>query len=431
MAVMEGLKSVRLTEFPPPNILTQTREEIQANAESVFDQIIQSLTSVPAATKTIGMRKNRNTDERVVDFTGTFDEVNDYFLDNGWGDGLPVVPPTIEAVEEMLRYTDMAPDDVVATLKPSGTQATVWSVAVNGVIAGCKPSYMPVLIAVTEAVGEERFSLKHAGSTSGWTPVIFLNGPIRKELGFNCGQGALRPGNRANMSIGRYLNFVFRNLAGFKLGDTDLAAIGRNFMPVLPENEENSPYEPLCTDFGFEAGKNVVVVQSAGCMTFHFTTAATAEEHLTLLALEALKELQGEAIQPFAAFGDEYRPVLVLSPMVAKILSAAGYSKQDIRDYIYDHARIDEERFSLEISRMYPGYTLQRIIDEGFLPASYRPDDYPDTLLPLFHNNKELIIIVVGFEERNRSCFIQQIAHQGLTCAKEIRLPKNWAELPK
>jgi len=175
----------------------------------------------------------------------------------------------------------------------------------------------------------------------------------------------------------------------------------------------------------------VVVVQSAGCMTFHFTTAATAEEHLALLALEALKELQGEAIQPFAAFGDEYRPVLVLSPMVAKILSSAGYSKQDIRDYIYEHARIDEERFSLEISRMYPGYTLQRIIDEGFLPASYRPDDYPDTLLPLFHNNKELIIIVAGFEERNRSCFIQQIAHQGLTCAKEIKLPTNWAELTK
>ena len=431
MAAMEGLKSVRLTEFPPPNILTQTKDEILANAERIFDKLIYNLTHIPDTSKIVGIKNKNNADERAIVFTGNYEEVNDYFIEEGWGDGLPIVPPTVEAMEKMLAYTDRPPGDLVVTLKPTGTQVTVWSVAVNGVMAGCKPSYMPILLAVAEAVGEERFAMKHAGSTSGWTPIIFLNGPIRSELGFNTTQGPLRPGNRANMSIGRFLHFVFRNLAGFKVGSTDLAAIGRSYLPVLPENEENSPYEPLCTDFGFDAGKNVVIVQSSGCMTFHFTTAATAEEHLELLAREALKELQGEAIQCLGAFGDEYRPVLILSPQVANILNKAGYSKQDIRDYIYKNARITEERFTLEMNRMYPGYTLQRIIDEGFLPSSYKPADYPATLLPLFHNNKELIIIVAGFEDRNRSCFLQQIAHQGLPCAKEIVLPKAWGSLPK
>jgi hypothetical protein len=331
----------------------------------------------------------------------------------------------------MLQYTDYPPNELIATLRPSGTGVTPWSIAVNGVMAGCRPSYMPILIAIFEAIAEERFAAYHAGSTAGWTPVVFLNGPIRKELNFNCGQGVLRPGNWANMSVGRFVRFVLSNFAGFKIGSTDLAAIGRNFMPVLPENEENSPYEPLSADFGFRRGQNVVTVQSCGNMTFHFTSEATPEEHLEILAREVKKELQGEFIHCLSAFGEEIRPVLVLSPLVANILNEAGYTKQDIRDYIFEHARVTAATFDFELNRLYPGHNVAKIVADGLLPKSFAESDDPERLLPLTHNAEELVIIVAGFESRNRSCILQQIAHQGLPCAKEIKLPKNWDSLPK
>ena len=431
MASMEGLNAIRITEFPPPNIVTQTREEVFRNAEIIFDDLVKNLTSSPAEGRTIRKKARKASCESDIVFTGGFEDVNQHFMAMGWGDGLPIVPPTIEAVERMLQYTDYPPEDVIATLKPSGTGVTPWSVAVNGVMSGCRPAYMPILIAILEAVAEERFAVYHAGSTAGWTPVIFLNGPIRKELGFNCGQGAMRPGNQANMSIGRFLRFVFTNLAGFKVGSTDLAAIGRNFMPVLPENEEHSPYEPLSADFGFRRGQNVVTVQSCGSMTFHFTSEATPEEHLEILAREMKKELQGEFIHCLSAFGEEIRPALVLSPMVAGILSEAGYSKQDIRDYIFEHARVTAATFDFELNRLYPGYNVAKIVADGLLPKSYAESDDPERLLPLTHNAEELVIIVAGFESRNRSCILQQIAHQGLPCAKEIKLPKAWDSLPK
>ena len=431
MASMEGLDAIRITEFPPPNIVTQTREEVFRNAESIFDDLIMSLTSVPGEGKVRLKKPRKAAGEHDVVFTGGLEEVNEHFMAMGWGDGLPIVPPTTAAVERMLQYTDYPPDEVIAALKPSGTRVTARSVAVNGVMAGCRPSYMPILIAILEAVAEERFAIYHAGSTAGWTPVVFLNGPIRKELGFNCGQGALRPGNQANMSIGRYLRFVITNLAGFKVGSTDLAAIGRNFIPVLPENEENSPYEPLAADFGFLRGQNVVTVQSCGSMTFHFTSEATPEEHLEILAREVKKELQGEFIHCLSAFGEEIRPAIVLSPMVANILSEAGYSKQDIRDYIFEHARVTAATFDFELNRLYPGYNIAKIVADGLLPKSYAESDDPERLLPLTHNAEELVIIVAGFESRNRSCILQQIAHQGLPCAKEIKLPAAWDTLPK
>jgi len=431
MASMEGLNAIRVTEFPPPNIVTQTREEVFRNAGHIFEDLVKNLSTVPDEGKVIRKKQRKAGSEHDVVFTGGLDEVNEHFKAMGWGDGLPIIPPTVEAVERMLRYTDYPPDEVIATLKPSGTGVTPWSVAVNGVMAGCRPSYMPILIAILEAVSEERFAIKHAGSTAGWTPVIFLNGPIRKELGFNCGQGALRPGNQANMSIGRFLRFVITNLAGFSIGSTDLAAIGRNFMPVLPENEENSPFEPLSADFGFLRGQNVVTVQSCGSMTFHFTSEATPEEHLEILAREVKKELQCEFTHPLSAFGDEIRPALILSPMVANILSEAGHSKQDIRDYIFKHARISAATFDYELNRLYPGYNVAKIVADGLLPKSFIESDDPERLLPLTHNAEELVIVVAGFEHRNRSCILQQIAHQGLPCAKEIKLPKDWDSLPK
>jgi len=174
--------------------------------------------------------------------------------------------------EEMLKYTDHSPDEVLAIVQPSKREATPWSVAVNGVMAGCRPACMPVLIALIEAIGEPRFGLQHAGSTAGWTPLIILNGPIIKELNFNSGQGVLRPQRQANVTVSRFLRLAMMNLAGYQIGTTDLACFGTNYLPVLAEAEEESPYEPQSVERGFAKGSNVITVLSCLSMSYHFTS---------------------------------------------------------------------------------------------------------------------------------------------------------------
>ena len=130
-------------------------------------------------------------DAKKIVFKGTFEEVNEFFYKNQWRDGLPIVPPTLEKVEEFLKFTDRSPDQVLGTFPPGNRQVTVWTVAVNGVMAGCRPEYMPILIAATEAIAEPQFRLEAGGSTPGWQALVTLNGPIVRQLGFNYGQGLM------------------------------------------------------------------------------------------------------------------------------------------------------------------------------------------------------------------------------------------------
>ena len=156
----------------------------------------------------------------------------------------------------------------------------------------CRPEYLPVLIALVEAIAEPRFGLEHAGSTVGWTPLIILSGPIAVELGFHAGQGVLRPQHQANISVSRFLRLAMMNLAGFRVGETDLATFGRNYYPVIAESPD-SPWTAMSTDLGFASGENVVTVQSADTISHSFLSEGDATEHLRLIAKELARELGG------------------------------------------------------------------------------------------------------------------------------------------
>jgi hypothetical protein len=125
-------------------------------------------------------------------FEGDLDEVNRFFYENDWSDGLPIVPPTLERVAAFLRFADRPAETELGVLLPDKRRATVWNVAVNGVMAGCRPEYMPILVALIEAMADPRYGVEHSGNTPGAETLIILNGPIIKELGFNYEQGALR-----------------------------------------------------------------------------------------------------------------------------------------------------------------------------------------------------------------------------------------------
>ena len=195
----------------PGHVDVQTVDELRANVLGVtVEGVIQGLTAAPEKASELV-----EPEPGEVVFEGTADEINRFYYENGWSDGLPIVPPTAARVDEFLRHTDRDADEELGVLLPDRRSATVRTVAINGVMAGCRPEYMPVLVALIEAMADPRYGVEHSGNTPGAETLIIVNGPIIRRLGFNYQQGALRDGFQANTSIGRFWRLYLRNVAGF------------------------------------------------------------------------------------------------------------------------------------------------------------------------------------------------------------------------
>ncbi|MEL7541362.1 MAG: TlpA family protein disulfide reductase [Pseudomonadota bacterium] len=191
------------------------------------------------------------------------DDVAEFMFDQGFSDGLPLVPPTPERVLRMLSGTARAPQDVVAQMPPNMGDATIEKIAINAVMAGCKPDYLPVIIAAIEAICTDEFNVHGVmATTMGASPVMVINGPIRERLGMNSGLMALGTGNRANATIGRAVRLAVRNIGGSKPGGTDRSTLGSpmKFTMCFAEHEDRSPWAPLHVERGFNADDSVVTV---------------------------------------------------------------------------------------------------------------------------------------------------------------------------
>ena len=218
----------------PGHTGVQSREELRRNILGVtLNDVINNLTGETAAAA-----DESEPGARDIVVKGGFDEVNRYFYEHELSDGLPIVPPTKERVEAFLRHTSRDADDVLGILLTDSRAATVWSVAVNGVMAGCRPEYMPVLVALVEAMADPYYGVEHSGNTPGGETQIILNGPIVKELGFNYSQGVMRDSFIANTSIGRFWRLYLRNVAGFLPHKNDKATFGNTWRVVVAENED-------------------------------------------------------------------------------------------------------------------------------------------------------------------------------------------------
>ena len=155
---------------------------------------------------------------------------------------------------------------------------------------------MPVLMAVAEAVSDPRYAIGQSGSTAGWSPMIIVNGPIIKKLNFQSEAAVMRPGRRANTTIGRFLRLFMINVARFIPGITDKATYGLNFFVALAEAEQNSPWEPLSVSLGFKPEDSVVTVNSALCISYNFITFGSAEDHLKSIAEEATRAISQDPV---------------------------------------------------------------------------------------------------------------------------------------
>jgi len=368
-------------------------------------------------------------DDPVTEFAGSYDEIQEYFYAKGWTDGLPITPPTPERVEAFLSFTDRAPSEVLGSLPPANRRVTIHSVAVNGVMSGCRPEYMPLLIAAIEAIAEPDFQLQHAGATPGWEPLVLISGPITKQLGFYSGTGALKVGTRANTSIGRFLRMSFRNLAGWIPGETDKGTLGSGFNVAIAEDEDQVAqigWPTLREDLGFSKEDNVVTVQSVLVTSVPTYSGGTTPEEL----MTPLRRSMAAAIGPWAFstlwYGHSH-PLIVMSPAVAGEFARHGWSKDDIRRDLFNHVDIEAgvlETYPLHVAGQPT--PLSNLVDQGVIDESYTASDDPERRIAILLRPEWTNIVVVGDPGRNQSRIIFNNHEQGQPISKLVELPISW-----
>jgi hypothetical protein len=363
-------------------------------------------------------------------YRGDLDAVQDYFVERMWSDGLPIIPPTLKRVEAFLDHTSRDRQEVLGTLLPEFRSATVWNVAVNGVMAGCRPEYMPVLIAIVECLADPLFRIQDAGSTPGWEPLVTVSGPVVAELDFNTRGGVLRVGRRANSSIGRFTRLYMRNVPGLRTWPalTDKASIGSSFNMVLAEGDDfvsELGWPPYRVDQGFAASQSVVTVQSvhqiSGPVYSGVSGGARAEEHL-----DTLSYFLASTSGPYAFTGladGVWCPLLVLSPSVAKQLSEGGVDKPAIRQYLFEHARVPGHLYDWIAPQNGATYfRVDRELERDDLPAEFRRSvaEATDGTLPVLIRAESLGIVVAGDPGRNQSRFYMNNHKQGVPVSRAV-----------
>lgn len=406
----------------------QSKEQLRKNTLDVtLQHVIDNLLKPPKAATADSEPAARD-----VVVKGTFDEVNDYFYGNELSDGLPIIPPTMEKVEAFLRFTDRAPDESLGNMLPDSRAATIWSVAVNGVMAGCKPKYMPVLVALIEAMADHGYGVEHSGNTPGGETLIILNGPIIKELGFNYTQGVMRDGFMANTSVGRFWRLYLRNVAGFLPHKNDKATFGNTWRVVIAENEDvvkKIGWTNSSADFGFYPGDSTVMIsRHTGGNHISSVSGATAQEMMPYVCDAVVQQYSWQVMFSVGQGYDTLRPQILLSPLIAETIAASGWSKRDLQKHLFEHARMTAHHFErmLRDWTQKPTWNLQEEVAAGHIPKIYHESDDPNRMVPLVWNPESFLICVTGDPARNS---IYVFAHNGVlgfpTC-KKVQLPKDW-----
>lgn len=394
-----GIEDLRVAEYPGP-VGIHDEETIARNIErSLIAQLEEGLTQAGTA-----VRETRAAGSAVEPvFSGSSDEINRHFIARGWSDGLPIVPPTLARVESFIAKTKRPPHDVIAVLPSANLEATPWTVAVNAVMAGCDPEHMGILIAAVEALGDERCSLGNIGSSSGIFPFALINGPIVTALDIPFGPQMI---SRApNPAIGRALGLIVRNIAGFQPGASYMGTFGYPLAIAFAENPD-SPWPPFHVDQGYSAGESTVtigVTNNWGSSPAPYDTPdkGGAKVALELLCREVLKKTR---LFNFPARGPDAEKVMLtmlLSPPVAKSLAEAGYSKADVQQYIYEHARMPLRDFEWVLKyTAIQRTTLQAEVEKGIYPREFL--GAPEDRVRVLSSPEVVHLVVCGDPHRNR-----------------------------
>ncbi len=303
----------------------------------------------------------------------------------GVTDGLPVVPPTRTRVEKAIAASERKADELIALVPPNYGRATVEKIAVNAVMAGCRPEYMPVVIAGVEAMCDEAFDLHGVSATTNFSsPLFIINGPIRKTLDINCGAGVFGPGWRANATIGRALRLIVVNIGGARPGIISMSTMGHpgRYTYCIGEHEEENPWEPFHVEHGFAPSDSTVAALAGEAPHgIYDHRSRTAKDLLTTIA----RSLEVIWHHKATALGDT---LIVLSPEHARTLAEDGWSKKDIQRFLWELCR-------KPVKDLLPGKDGGEGLPEHVL-ATFPNPEANETLIPKFRAPEHLKIIVAG-----------------------------------
>jgi hypothetical protein len=328
--------------------------------------------------------------ETLLKAPGAMHEVDDdpeavfeFLCAKGWSDGLPVIPPTPQRVERMLAYCDRNPAEPVVKIPPRYGAATPIRIAANAVMAGCKPEYFPLVLLALEALAEAPYNLYGTQATTHpCTPMLIFNGPIAQEVGLNAGQNCMGNYFRANAAIGRAVRLALVNIGAAIPGVGDMATQGTpaKFSFCVAENEDASPWEPLHVEMGLpREATAVTVIAAEGPHNVNDHESLTAEGILTMIAGTMAITGSNNAYykgQPCVAFGPEH----------AQTVAGDGFSKADVKRWLFEHATLPLSRFSKEgIERRF-----RRKLGEQYADASL------DASVRVFAKPEDLLVIVTG-----------------------------------
>lgn len=317
-----------------------------------------------------------------IEADGDLDAVNTLVMEKGWGDGLPVVPPTEARVAAMLEYCDRPWDQPVAKIPPRWGEATPLRLAANAVMAGCEPRHFPLYLLAIEAMCEEPLNLYGVQATTHLcAPLVIVNGPVAKELGINCGHNAFGPGNRANATIGRAIRLALLNIGGAipALGDMSTFGSPAKYSYLVAENEDESPWDPLHVERGLPREASAVTVIGAECPH-------NVNDHESLDGEGLLTTIAGT--MAVSGSNDIYykaQPLVIMGPEHARTI-AASYSKQEAKRFLQEHATLPVAKLSRDnIERRVKITWKERL-----------PDPKPDDVLYAVQRPEDLLIAVIG-----------------------------------
>lgn len=314
---------------------------------------------------------------------GELSDVYDRYEQEGWTDGLPIIPPTEQAVQAFFEYTDLEPHDSVGRIPATRARATVQGIAINAVMAGCKPEYFPVVLAAVKGLAHPDFNtFGIQATTNPVAPLVLVNGPIANELGFNSKGNVLGQGFRANATVGRAVRLCMINIGGGHPQSMDKSTQGQpgKYGLCIAENEEESPWEPFHVERGYDSETSAVsVISITGTQNILELASRTATGILRTFA-SACSSAGHQNVQLGGG------PLIIFCPEHAQIIADGGFTKNDVREFLYENSRVRLSEF--------PPETLNGMVRHR-RPKRYLSDN-PESSVPLADSPAEIQIVVAG-----------------------------------
>ncbi len=322
---------------------------------------------------------------------------------NGWTDGLPVVPPTADRVEAMLKAAGLEPQHQLAFIENRQVSVTAEKVAINAVMAGCKAEYMPVIAAAVEALADPLYGYHGpATSTGGSAVFMVVNGPIARELDINCGDNLFGPGWRANSTIGRAIRLVMRNVIGTLPGELDRSSLGHagKYTYCIAENEAESPWPPFHTTRGFRADQNVVTVFAALAPHQYSNQLSATPEGILETACMQMRFSAGTARKPQYA--------MVFAGEHSVTMKKGGWSREQVQNYVFENTKVNVAE--LKRAHLRPG---------DIVPGDERE------MVTLVHEPSDLLVLSAGGRAGVQSAYIPGWGGKNgsQSVSREIRRP--------